>query len=281
MARVYACDSGRKAGTDTHASDLQRDVSAIRAESGVSAIVAKQPIFEGLTLAQVKIVTACAEIRRLKKHEVLFRQGCAHSGVFIIQSGIIRTYYVAAHGREVTLAYWRSGTLVGTPVVLSEGIHPWSGEAVVSSEVWLFKRCMLRSVVEEIPALALRLIEALEVKGKCFSRIVQMFGTMSVSERIVESLGTLAAVHGTRTPEGILLCSPFTHNAIASMVGASRQWVTMELHNLEKQGIVRLSKRSQILVIAPESLGTQRQGAASSHLAPAPDKWQKHRVRTV
>jgi CRP-like cAMP-binding protein len=216
--------------------------------------IGPQPnLFAGLNPRQIEIVTSCAESCRLKKSDLLFMQGSAHNGVFIIQSGIIRTFFVAPKGREITLAYWRPGNLVGTPEVLSDGVHLWSGEAVVPTEVLVLKTSVLRSLIQEIPQLALRVIEALEFKGKCFSGMVQMLGTMSVSERIVEAVGTLMNVYGTREPEGIVLRAPFTHEAIANMVGASRQWVTMELHALEKRGIIRVSKRA-IVVMTPERL---------------------------
>jgi CRP-like cAMP-binding protein len=253
MARVSAFDPARRDGARR-----SHDDPAMRKSKADPPVVphtlGPQPnIFSGLNARQIEIVTSCAEVRKLRKSDLLFMQGTAHDCVFIIQSGIIRTFFVAPKGREITLAYWRPGNLVGTPEVLSEGVHPWSGEAVVPTEVLLLKCSTLRSLIGEIPQLALGVIEALEFKGKCFSGMVQMLGTMTVSERIVESLRTLADVYGTRAADGIVLRAPFTHEALANMVGASRQWVTMELHSLEKRGVIRISTRA-ITVIAPALL---------------------------
>lgn len=253
MARVSAIDPSRRVKDRKDVPD-----TGVRGQDGMGTpswnTIGPQPnIFSGLNTRQVEIVTSCADVCKLKKSDVLFLQGSAHKGVFLIQAGIVRTFYVAPQGREITLAYWRPGNLVGTPEVLSEGVHLWSGEAVVPTEVLVLKCSTLRSLIEEIPQLALGVIEALEYKGKCFSGMVQMLGTMSVSERIVESLRTLADVYGTPAPDGIVLRAPFTHEAIANMVGASRQWVTMELHALEKKGIIRISTRA-IVVIAPDRL---------------------------
>ena len=240
------------------ASDRAETVTKPQPERRIAAPAARtigpQPnLFAGLNPAQVEIIRSCAEPSTIKKGEILFFQGTPHNGIFIIQSGIIRTFFVAPRGREITLAYWRPGNMVGTPEVLSEGVHLWSGEAVVPGQVLHLKCSTLRSLVMEMPQLALAVIEALEFKGKCFSGMVQMLGTMTVSERITESLRTLAEIYGTQAPDGIVLRAPFTHEAIASMVGASRQWVTMELHKLQKQGIVRISNRA-IVVVALDRL---------------------------
>ncbi len=225
-----------------------------RTTAPVARTLGPQPnLFANLNARQAEIIRSCSESSSLKKGDLLFFQGTPHNGIFIIQSGIIRTFFVAPKGREITLAYWRPGNMVGTPEVLSAGVHLWSGEAVVPCEVLHLKASTLRSLVMEMPQLALAVIEALEFKGKCFSGIVQMLATMTVSERIMESLRTLAEVYGTPAPDGTVLKAPFTHEAIASMVGASRQWVTMELHKLQKQGIIRIRNRA-IVVIAPERL---------------------------
>lgn len=253
MARVSAFDPSRKKGRNGPGERALPE--GMRAVPSRSALGPQPNIFSGLSPSQVEIVTSCADVCKLKKGDLLFLQGAPHSGVFIIQTGIIRTFFVAPKGREITFAYWRAGNLVGTPEVLSEGVHQWSGEAVIPTQVLVLKSSTLRSLIGEIPRLALGVIEALEFKGKCFSGMVQMLGTMNVSERIMESLRALASVYGTQEADGIVLRAPFTHEAIANMVGASRQWVTMELHSLETKGIIRICKRS-IVVIAPERLAS-------------------------
>lgn len=205
-------------------------------------------IFSRLSQQQKQEVTASAQRLTFEKNELLFSQGEVHTAVFVIESGIVRTFYASENGRELTLAYWQPGNLVGTPEVLSEGINQWFGEAVVTCEVLVFKCAMLRSLIERFPLLGIGIIEAMEFKGRWFSETLQRFGTMSVSERILESLYSLGEAYGVRTREGLVLRSIFTHGAIANMVGASRQWVTIELHNLEAKGLIRIGKRSLILL---------------------------------
>jgi CRP-like cAMP-binding protein len=220
----------------------------------VPTVLGRQPnIFARLSPTQLDIVLACAERRRFAKGETMFAQGQPHQGVFVIESGILRTYYVAPNGREITLMYWQPGNLVGTPEVVGQGVYRWSGIAVAPTEVLAFKCTTLRSLIVQMPELALGIIEALEFKGKCFSVVIQMLGTMNVAERLGQALKTIADIHGQPTDEGIVLGAPFTHEAIATLVGASRQWVTTELHNLEKKSIVRVGRRG-IVVLRPALL---------------------------
>lgn len=54
------------------------------------------------------------------KGQSIFHQGDSHTGIWIIESGRARTYYVGPTGREITLAYWTPGHFIGGPEVFGE-----------------------------------------------------------------------------------------------------------------------------------------------------------------
>lgn len=57
--------------------------------------------------------------------EGIFHQGAAHTGVWVIEDGRVRTFYTGPSGREITLAYWSPGQYVGGPEVFGRGRHVW------------------------------------------------------------------------------------------------------------------------------------------------------------
>jgi CRP-like cAMP-binding protein len=185
---------------------------------------------------------------RLRDNETLFAQGVRHAGVFLIESGLVRTFYTSPAGREITLAYWQPGNIVGTPQVMGTGLHMWSGVAFGQTHVVAFRGEDLRALMEQIPALAIGVVEALEFKGRCLSALVQMLGTRSVSERLAMLLRNLAEIHGVEERDGVAIGPPFTHEAFAQMVGASRQWVTMTLDRFQREGLIRVGKRRTVLL---------------------------------
>jgi CRP/FNR family cyclic AMP-dependent transcriptional regulator len=180
--------------------------------------------------------------------ETLFAQGERHRGVFIVESGLVRTFYASPSGREITLAYWKPGNIVGTPQVLSPGNHMWSGIAFEDSQVLTLRSPQLLNLMRSIPTLAVALVEALEFKGKCLSALVQMLGTRIVSERLLLLLTNLSETHGVREKDGVAIGAPFTHEVLAQMVGASRQWVTITLDRFQREGLIRIGKRRTVLL---------------------------------
>lgn len=175
-------------------------------------------------------------------------------GMYIIESGLIRTYYTSPAGREITLAYWKPNNFVGGPDVFGQSEHVWSGVAVETSTVMFIKGEDLRALMADIPQLAISVVEALVFKGKCFSSLIQMLGTRSVAERLSQLLLMLIDMHGERDSSGgIAIQRQFTHEDLANMVGASRQWVTTALDRLQRDGVVLIRKR-QVVVLRPDAL---------------------------
>ncbi len=198
-------------------------------------------------------VLAHGRARALERGETLFRQGDPHTGIFLIESGLIRVFYSAPSGREITLAYWYPGNFVGGPEVFGGGSHVWSGVATRRSAVLALGGTELKRLIAEIPELGIGIIEGLVFKGKCYSALAQMLGTRSVTERLSLLLRSLCELYGIEEADGIFIGAAFTHEDLAHMVGATRQWVTMTLKRFQQQGVLRLG-RGQLRVLRVDLL---------------------------
>jgi CRP-like cAMP-binding protein len=211
------------------------------------------PLFQFLTPGEREQVLGHGRRRVLYRGQTLFNQGAAHEGIYLIESGRIRVFYAAPSGREITLAYWHPGHFVGGPEVFGSGTHLWSGVAAANSSVLQFPGKTLRTLVMQIPSLAVGLIEGLTFKGKCYSAMAQMLGTRSITERLAHLLLHLVDIYGVKEADGVLIGAAFTHADLAHMVGATRQWVTISLKRLQDQGIV-VCRKSRIIVRRPDAL---------------------------
>jgi CRP/FNR family cyclic AMP-dependent transcriptional regulator len=211
------------------------------------------PLLNALTPRERELVLGHGRRRVLNRGQTLFSQGAAHEGIYLIESGRIRVFYTAPSGREITLAYWHAGNFVGGPEIFGSGVHLWSGVAATNSAVLQIPGKTLRSLVVQIPTLAIGLIEGLTFKGKCYSGLAQMLGTRSVTQRLAHLLLHLVETYGIKDGEGILIGAAFTHADLAHMVGATRQWVTISLKRLDEQGVL-VCRKSRIVVRRPDVL---------------------------
>jgi CRP/FNR family cyclic AMP-dependent transcriptional regulator len=221
------------------------------------------PLFHALTAREQATVLSHGQRRVVYRGKMLFSQGAAHEGIYFIETGRIRVFYIAPSGREITLAYWNPGNFVGGPDVFGPSVHMWSGVATQNASVVHLPGKALKTLVTQIPSLAIGLIEGLSFKGKCYSALAQMLGTRSVTERLAHLLLHLADAYGVPGPDGVVIGSVLTHADIAHMVGATRQWVTISLKRLQTQGILT-SAKSQIVIHRPNALAGLRGNATES-----------------
>ena len=210
-------------------------------------------LFDTLLPSEREILVRRGRRRVFHRGQTLFSQGGRHDGIFLIETGRVRVYYTAPSQREITLAYWHPGNFVGGPEVFGKGVHQWSAIATSNSSAVHLPGKELRQLVVQMPNLAIGLIEGLTFKGKCYSALVQMLGTRSITERLAQLLLHLVDLYGIKGPDGILVGAAFTHADLAHMVGATRQWVTISLKRLHEKGVVAVYK-SKIIVRRPDVL---------------------------
>jgi len=199
-----------------------------------------------------KLITSGSP-RSLARGEGLFFQGDSHSGIWVVTEGRVRTFYVGPTGREITLAYWTQGHFVGGPEVFGRGQHIWSADAMADSRLMFISGDTLLRLVREHHEIAIGIIDGLVAKGKCYSALIQMLGTRSVSERLEQLLLILANTRGRRVGDRVVIDRSITYEQMAAIVGATRQWVTMTLDKLSKNGVINIS-RTQIEIVHPEDL---------------------------
>jgi CRP-like cAMP-binding protein len=169
-----------------------------------------QPLLQGLSPRERELVLSHGRRRVLNHGQMVFSQGTTHEGIYLIESGRIRVFYNAPSGREITLAYWYPGNFVGGPDIFGTSRHLWSGIATTNSRVVQLPGKALRNLALQIPALGVGLIEGLAFKGKCYSTLVQMLGTRSITERLAHLLLHLVDAYGIEQSEGTVIGAAFT-----------------------------------------------------------------------
>jgi CRP-like cAMP-binding protein len=191
---------------------------------------------------RAQVIAAGAKIV-LYRGAPLFSHGTPQDGIYLVETGRIKVFYVGPSGRTITLAYWHPGTFVGAPDVFASGLHTWSGIAAINSSVLHLSGDTLRALVLRMPALALGIIEGLSFKGRCYSALAQMLATRSASERLAHLLLQLADLYGVPGERGIWIDASFTHADLSHMIGVTRQWVTATLQHYRGRGIVDMKGR--------------------------------------
>ncbi len=257
------CEATKFANTNVIAHPAQTSVGGLseseRADSAVYLSEALSQINEGASFLDRLALEEIDGLRRISSRivtepgESIFMQGDVHSGIFLIESGRVRTFYAGPSGKEITLAYWTPGHFIGGPDVFGGSVHIWSATAVEQSKLAYLPGPKLRHLAETMPSVALALIDGLVSKGKCYSALVQMLGTRSVTERLAQLLLILASVNGQGSGSQMIVDRRITREQLAAIVGSTRQWVTSTLSRFRVAGCITIDKGA-IIINDPDRL---------------------------
>jgi CRP-like cAMP-binding protein len=195
------------------------------------AAAAAPDLLARLTPATRTAVLALGRPREHASGALLFRQGDAHEGIHLIEAGVVKSYYVSEDGRELTLGFWTHGHYVGAPQVFGGGRHAWTSVAVARTQCVELPGPELRALTARHPDLALALIDAMVHKMQCYCALLQLLATHSMRVRLARLLAMLAAREGGAV-RGL------SHGELASMIGSTRQWVSLTLARFQDEGLL-------------------------------------------
>jgi CRP/FNR family transcriptional regulator len=162
----------------------------------------------------------------------VFDQGDPSRLVYLVKRGKVRLTRLTPDGKEVTVAVLGAGDLFGEET-------PRTTHAVCIEETLLCsaKADDLFALLSDSPALALNVAKVLSDKLLDASATMEDLAYANVPDRIMHLLNRLATEHGVETASGgVLLDVRLTHADIASLIGSTRETVSLEISNLAKAG---------------------------------------------
>lgn len=175
-----------------------------------------------------------------RKGEFIIRPGQNASGIFYIESGLVKAYDITKYGEENMLIIRKPGEFFPLIWAITGQDRHIIYEAMVPTTVHLIKREVFEDFIESNPdALHELLAMAIEMYRIHSERILNM-GYRNVRERLVSFLLTTSGRFGVKTEEGYTLLNvPLRHQDIGSSISASRETVGREFQALERKGLVK------------------------------------------
>jgi CRP-like cAMP-binding protein len=176
-----------------------------------------------------------------RKGEFIIRPGEIPSGIFYIESGLVKAYDITKYGEENMLIIRRKDEIFPLIWAITGQERSVIYESLVPTTVRLIRREVFTEFIERNPeALKALLDMSLEMYRVHSERILSL-GYRNVRERLVSYLVSLASRFGEITAEGYTLLNvPLRHQDIGSSISASRESVGREIQALEKRGLVKM-----------------------------------------
>lgn len=150
-----------------------------------------------------------------------------------IERGAVRTLTWSEEGTFITLGYWGSGDLIGSPL---SKVQPYQIECLTNVEV---------SIVP--PHLWYQDVNALLSHIQQAEELLSIVHCKPMSLRLWQFLVWLSRKFGREVEQGKLIDLNATHQEMAEVLNTTRVTVTRLLQQFEEEGMLLRQKRQMIL----------------------------------
>lgn len=211
------------------------------------------PLFSDMSPEHLAPLVTMLQRRRYRKGQTILRQGDEGDSLFVIVSGRVRIYTLSPEGHELSLTICDQGDFFGEMAMLDGEPRSANAEAMEPTEVLVLHRRAFRNHLLSNPLAAVHIIETLSQRLRRTTESAEDFVTLNVPQRIARKLLELVEHYGVEEEEGVLIDLDLSQEAIASLVGTTRESANRALSRLRERGIVRV-ERVRIRVLDPEKL---------------------------
>ncbi|MCC7206684.1 MAG: Crp/Fnr family transcriptional regulator [Anaerolineae bacterium] len=211
-------------------------------------------LFSDLPAAALDQIAAQSRARRVESGEMIFCQGDPARSMCVIVAGQVRLVQHTPDGKDVTLATFGPGDLIGVLAALDDAPYPGSAEALEACELLVVPVALMESLMGQYAALTLRVLKVVSARLHEAHERIRELSTQRVQQRIARSLLRLAGKVGERAANGaVALDMRLSRQDLAQMNGTTLETVSRTLAAWERDGLIQAG-RERITLLQPHTL---------------------------
>ncbi|WP_146400906.1 Crp/Fnr family transcriptional regulator [Pseudobythopirellula maris] len=204
-------------------------------------------LFRHLAPDEVAALEARSRSRTYKRGEPIYLPADQANGVLVLAEGRVKIGSLTSDGKQSILAFIEPGELFGELSLLEPGEREEHAEAAEKSTVILVPSDLMTALVERNPHIAYGVTKLYGLRRRRIERRLRSLLFRSNRDRLISLLKELADQYGEATAEGVKLRIKLSHQDLASVIGSTRETVTILLGELQAEGKLVLGRRKIVL----------------------------------
>jgi len=216
-------------------------------ESCLTCKLRADKIFCNLPQPTVQALEAIKYTTAYPKGAVLFVEGQAPRGVFILCRGRVKLSICSSDGKTLILKIAEAGEVLGLSASVSGKPYELTAETLGPCQVNFVKREDFLRFLREHNDVCLRVAEQLSEKYNTACHEIRSLGlSHSAAEKLAKLLLEWSLKNGgARQPDRMKLT--LTHEEIAQMIGTSRETVTRLFADFRKRQLIQLKGSTLVI----------------------------------
>ena len=190
--------------------------------------------------------------RRIKRGEVLFRNGEKFSALFAIRLGFFKTCVASEDGRDQVTGFQMAGEIIGLDGIVNDH-HTCDAVALEDAEVCVMPFGKIEELSREVNALQHHVHKIMSREIVREHGVMLLLGSMRAEERLAAFLLNLVQRLHARGFSRSELVLRMTREEIGSYLGLKLETVSRTFSKFVEDGIIEVKQR-QVKILEPEAL---------------------------
>lgn len=215
-------------------------------------ILRRSEIGERLAEDLLLQLAAAATALDLRRRRFVYRAGDAAEALYVVARGRVKLCSVEpGTDREAVIDILPTGSLFGEFSLYSTGAHQLSAAAFENARVLRIPAGDFKKAMGESRELYDHTFRLLGQRLSRSDRRVADFALDAIPARLEKLLTDLSERYGREEEGGVLIDIALPHREIASIVGSTRESVTVRLNDLRRAGLIDFVDRKILLKNPP------------------------------
>ncbi len=203
-------------------------------------------LFRRLTEQQLSLLESQCRAKQFARGTPIYLPADQADGVLLLASGRAKICSLN-EGKQIIMAFIEPGELFGELALVGQAQRDEYAEAVEKSAVVLIPAAIMEELVERNAQVSLGITKLIGMRRRRIERRLKYLLFRSNRERLVSLLLELAEQYGHRTEDGVELRIKLSHQDLSSIIGSTRETVTVLLGEMQSEGLLKLGRRRIVI----------------------------------
>lgn len=200
------------------------------------ASMGQSTLFKGLSADELGQLERISEARDYDKGEMLFLEGTAGVGFYVVVQGQVKVYKMSFDGREQILHILGPGDPLGEVPVFAGTTYPANAQAMSRANLRFFPRNKLIELYRESPSLAMNMLAVLSRRLREFTVMIENLSLKEIPQR----LATYLVHQQSLKPVSARVKLSVTKGVLSNILGASQETLSRVLGKMSQEGLIEV-----------------------------------------
>ncbi|MDU4910054.1 Crp/Fnr family transcriptional regulator [Clostridium baratii] len=214
----------------------------------------KVPIFENLDCDELSEIVKSINHNRYSKGEVLFSEGSIANSMFFVNEGKVKLYKYTKEGKEQILHILSEGEFFGELNLVNSSIHNFNAQAIKNCKICSLSNEEMKNIIMKNPQIGIKLLQSVGERLDSIENLAQNLATNDADSRVAYLLIDLLEKSGNINSDKKEINIQMSREDMANCVGVTRETLSRKLRSFEDEGLIKIVKIKQILILDEEGL---------------------------